>query len=123
MSGESLEHCRILVAEDEYLLADDVRDELEAAGARELGPVATLIAATRLIGEEAQIDGAVLDINLGGELVFPAADMLVARHIPMVFTTGYSTIAIPPRFVHVTRCEKPVGRGRIASVIGTAIHG
>jgi CheY-like chemotaxis protein len=108
MSEISSLHGRcVLVAEDEYLLAEDLRERFEEAGATVLGPVPSLGEALALIEAEAKIDGAVLDLNLAGEMVFPAADALSKRGVPFVFTTGYDERTMPERYGHVTRCEKP----------------
>lgn len=122
MSEPTLKGCRVLVVEDEYMLADDLRSELEAAEAIVLGPVARLAAAIALIEAEPALDGAVLDVNLGGASVFPAADLLLSRGVPIVFTTGYDASSIPARYAHVVRCEKPVAVSKVAAVIGRAIH-
>jgi CheY-like chemotaxis protein len=118
----SLRACRVLVVEDEYMLAEELRTELENAEAVVIGPVAHLDEAIRLIRSEARIDGAVLDVNLGGDSAYPAADLLVARGVPMVFTTGYDPTAIPPRFAKIARCEKPVDIAKVARAISSAIH-
>jgi DNA-binding response OmpR family regulator len=65
MAEPDLQGLRILVVEDEYLIADDLRDALLEASAIVLGPVPTVDAAKELIGREPMIDAALLDINLG----------------------------------------------------------
>jgi DNA-binding response OmpR family regulator len=99
---------RVLIAEDEYLLADDLRRELEAAGARVLGPVPSVAMALDLLQAPDAPDVAVLDVNLGGEHVYPVAEALRARGVPFVFVTGYDTCALPVEFVDAPRCEKPL---------------
>jgi len=121
-TDKTLKDCRILIVEDEYLLADELRVELESAGAIVLGPVAALIDAVELIQTEGIIDGALLDANLSGEMVFSAADMLIDRGVPIVFTTGYDASVIPSRFREVARCEKPVSIKHVTQAIGRAIH-
>src|SRR5215208_907511 len=83
---------RILVVEDEALVAMLVEDALLDAGAKVVGPAATVDEAMLLI-EEAAPDGglaaAVLDLNLDGEAVLPVADRLVALGVPFLFATGY----------------------------------
>lgn len=121
MSEPTLRHCRILVVEDEFMLADDLHTELDNAGAIVLGPVATLEKAIDLITREEDIDAAILDVNLRGEMVYPAADLLVRRGTPFVFTTGYDASAIPARFEHAVRCEKPVNITKLAQAIGRVV--
>ena len=122
MSDRTLRNCHILIAEDEYLLAIDLQCELEDAGAVVVGPVADLSGAIALINEGRRIDAAILDANLGGEMVFPAADLLIERSVPIVFTTGYDASGIPSRFDAAARCEKPVNIKKIVEVIGRALE-
>jgi CheY-like chemotaxis protein len=98
---------RILVVEDEYLLADALADALAALGAQVVGPVGGLAEALDLVAGAA-IDGAVLDINLRGEMVFPLAEALAARGVPYVFATGYGHEIIPERYRDVPTLSKPV---------------
>jgi CheY-like chemotaxis protein len=120
MADRTLKDCRILVVEDEYLLADELSTELGAVDAVVLGPVATLDQALGIIAEERDIDGVVLDLNLDGQMAYCAADMLANRGIPFVFATGYDASLIPPRFGHIVRCEKPVVLATIALALGRA---
>lgn len=106
--SEPLRGLRVLVVEDEYLLAIDMRAALEDIGALVLGPVGHLDDAIELINAEPHIDGAVLDVNLGGDEVFDAADLLSRRGVPFLFTTGYDASSIPLRYGEVARCEKPL---------------
>jgi DNA-binding response OmpR family regulator len=96
----------ILVVEDEYLLADLLRHELEAAGAIVVGPAPSVAQGLALIADHA-IDAAVLDVNLQGETVFAIADALRRQNVPFVFTTGYDQVAIGTKYQSVARCEKP----------------
>lgn len=122
MSEAMLQGCRILVVEDEYVLAYEIQDELSDAGAQVLGPFAKVDEAVGLLASEQQVDGAVLDINLGGNWVFPVADLLVEQGVPFIFTTGYDASVIPARFEHIVRCEKPVSVGRVAQAIESAVR-
>jgi CheY-like chemotaxis protein len=98
---------RILVVEDEYLLATDLAQTLEEFGAVVVGPAATVARALTLVAAEARLDGAVLDLNLGGERSYPVADALVARGVPFVFVTGYDGWVVPAAHAQAPRCEKP----------------
>lgn len=121
MAERSLRGCSILVVEDEYMLADELEMELDDAGAVVIGPVGTVKDALALIKSEQRLDGAVLDVSLRGDLVFPAADLLVEREVPFVFTTGYDASTIPGRFQQIVRCEKPVNIKKIALALGKLI--
>jgi two-component SAPR family response regulator len=107
---------RILLVEDEYLIADDMAYELRNFGLEVIGPFSS-VAATLKALEMANVDGAVLDINLGGEKVYPVADVLLGRDVPMVFTTGYDGSEIPPRYAAIDRCSKPVTRDALARAV------
>ncbi|MBN9032389.1 MAG: response regulator [Rhizobiales bacterium 63-7] len=118
MPDRSLKNCRVLVVEDEYILAQELEIELQDAGAIVVGPVADLADAVALIQADDGIDAAILDANLGGNMVFPAAELLIEREVPIVFTTGYDASAIPSRFSKVARCDKPVSMKKIIEAIG-----
>lgn len=70
-----------------------------------------------VLDEGHRIDLAVLDINLGGDMVFPVADRLRAADIPLIFATGYGQSDLPARFTGVPRCEKPVDLSRIVQAL------
>lgn len=108
---------RILVVEDEYLIADAMLRGLENEGAVVLGPLPSVRDALRVLETEAQLDGAVLDINLGGEKVFPVAEALVMRAVCFLFTTGYDARDVPECWRHVPRLEKPVQVVTIATTL------
>lgn len=122
MIDKALNRCRILVVEDEYLLADELAMELVDEGATVLGPVPSIERALALLAGQVPPDGAVLDVNLGGEPVFPLADALTERGVPMIFTTGYDQGIFPDRFAHVPRCEKPINIRRITAALSNLIH-
>jgi len=78
---------RILIVEDEYFLADDLKQILSRRSAEVLGPVPTMSEALKLINDSQRIDCAVLDVNLGGKSVFPISAALKERNIPFLFAT------------------------------------
>ena len=108
---------RILLVEDEYFIVQDLERAFLAAGATVLGPVATLPEALQLVASSGALDGAVLDIDLQGEMVFPLADVLMNRGVAFVFSTGYDRQAIPPRFDGCVRCEKPVRAEQVVKAL------
>lgn len=121
MTDRGLRARHILVVEDEYMLAEELTQELMDAGAEVIGPAPTIQRAMDLLESHSPPDGAVLDVNLGGELVFPLADTLIERGVPLVFITGYDPTTLPPRFAHVPICGKPINASRITRAINTAI--
>ena len=122
MADGPLNQRRILVVEDEYLLADELASELTDEGAVVLGPVSNVQDALAMIAEEATLDGAILDVNLGGEEVFPVADILIDREVPLILTTGYDPGVLPQRYAHLPWCEKPISVARITVALGRAIR-
>lgn len=114
MSAATLEGRRILVVEDEYMIAMDIQEELEGAGALVAGPVPTVGEALRLLGREPALDGAVLDVNLGGERSFPVAEALEDKGIPFLFATGYNSADIPDKWRQARIEVKPL---RIAAAV------
>ena len=108
---------RILLVEDEYFIVQDLARAFTLKGATVLGPVATVSDALRLVASAGPLDGAVLDINLQGEMVYPVADALMNRGVPFVFSTAYDREAIPSRFDGCVRCEKPVSPEHVAQAL------
>lgn len=107
MAGEDLKGRRVLVAEDEGMLAWQLADVLEQAGCEVVGPCASVEDLRRLAASE-RLDGAVLDVNLRGALVFDAAAELRERGVPVVLSSGYSDAEIfPPDFRDAPRVRKP----------------
>lgn len=113
---------RILVVEDEYLIALDVAESLRALGAEVVGPIPTLEKALDAIDADPALDGAVLDVNLHGTMVFPVADRLAERNVPFFFTTGYEGGSIPERYAAIRRCEKPVSGGRLKQALADSFE-
>jgi DNA-binding response OmpR family regulator len=79
---------RILITEDQYLLANDLVRGLTAAGAEIIGPAPSVARSLELL-RASRPTAAVLDINLDGDSVYAVAQELVRRHVPFVITTGY----------------------------------
>jgi CheY-like chemotaxis protein len=122
MTSGPLNDRRILLVEDEYLLAAEMHADLVDAGAIIIGPAASLASALRLIAETDVIHGAVLDVNLGGQAVFPAAEILQARGVPMLFVSGYDPKIIPPQFMSTPHCENPVAVEKVIKTLVEAMQ-
>jgi DNA-binding NtrC family response regulator len=107
---------KVLVVEDEPLIAMDLQDLLTESGCTVVGPASSLEQGMRLMKEEA-VDGAVLDINLGREMVFPLADALAGQSIPFVYVTGYGKLL---RACNHSRpvLQKPYAKQHLLNIIG-----
>jgi CheY-like chemotaxis protein len=121
-ASSALRGRRILVVEDEYMIAQEIAEMLAAAGAEALGPVPSVSDAIQLIASEGWIDGALLDVNLNNEAVWPVADALRARDVPVVLATGYDANVIPPAYAHLPRCEKPATGQDLARALARALR-
>ncbi len=91
---------RVLVVGDEFVIAVEVENVLRRAGYEVVGRAATPEDAARLAPEE-PLDAAVLDVELRGGRVFPAADALAHRSVPFAFLTGYTPVMLPAGNVSV----------------------
>ena len=98
---------RVLVVEDSFLILITLEMLLEQHGIDIVGPASTVAEALAL-AETAATDIALLDVNLHGDMVFPVADRLIQRGIPIIFTTGYTAKEVlPPRYAGIPTIQKP----------------
>ena len=97
----------ILLVEDEAFVAMMMRDLIADFGFRVVGPFGTVTDALDALDRH-QLVGAVLDVNLAGEKIYPVAEQLSGRGVPFVFVTGYASDAIEDRFAGVPVLQKPV---------------
>lgn len=112
----SLQGARVLVVEDEYYIADDLRRTLHTAGARVVGPCSTLAKANDAI-DTGEFDCAVIDLNLHGESAVPIADRLLREGRSFAIATGYGSDVIPSTLKGVPRIEKPFDPPALLEVI------
>ena len=106
----------VLIVEDQYLVADEMRRMIAGMGADVLGPVARSSAALELL-DEAAVDLALLDINLGDQDAYPVAAELLRRMVPFVFATGCEPWVIPEAFQAVPRLDKPLTPRTLADAV------
>jgi DNA-binding NtrC family response regulator len=98
---------RILVAEDESLIAMQLEDVLRELGFEVVGPVSTVQDVISSV-EKDDIEGALLDVNLRGEAVLGVLPRLKDRNLPFIITSGYDAASLfPPEFRNVPRVVKP----------------
>jgi DNA-binding response OmpR family regulator len=98
---------RIMIVEDEALVAMALRQSLDEMGFSVLGPFSRITEALAALRSN-HIDAAVLDVNLGGELVYPLADVLAASQVPFIFVTGYGSEEVDRRFAGIPVLQKPI---------------
>lgn len=121
MSAQFFKGLHILVVEDEPVLALELCQSLQEAGAIILGPASSVSEALDLLEATVNVDGAVLDVNLNGEMVYPVAEKLAIRGVPFVFATAYEREEHPVPFGSIRHCQKPVDASTVADALGSAI--
>jgi len=110
----------VLIVEDEMFLAMMLQDLLEDAGYLVLK--AARLPAALALAESAQIDVAMLDINLAGTEVFPAAEVLRRRRIPFLFTSGYGCNGLPPDYRQSPMLQKPYDQALVRQMLSTLLE-
>jgi CheY-like chemotaxis protein len=80
---------KVLVAEDQWILATDLMQRLWEAGANVIGPAMSVASAAEIAEEEKNLDCCILDVRFNGDLIFPVAEALKLKEVPIVFYTGY----------------------------------
>jgi two-component sensor histidine kinase len=106
---EAIPASSIMLVEDEALVAMAVNEAMTDFGFSIVGPFGRLAEATAAL-KKGGIDAAILDINLGGELVYPLAEKLVEAKVPFIFVTGYGPESIDRRFAMIPVLQKPIER-------------
>ena len=96
----------VLIVEDDALIGLELETVLEDAGMEVVGPAHSVDAALASTAER-KPDAAILDVNLGGEEVFPVADALAGAHVPFLFLTGHSASIVPTRHQDRPMLAKP----------------
>lgn len=98
---------RVLVVEDESLVAMLLETILEDMGCEPVGPAATVEDGLRLAADGGRVDAALLDVNVAGRQVFPVAEALRERGVPFVFSTGYGEGGLPDEWRGHPTLQKP----------------
>lgn len=108
---------KVLIVEDETLISMLFEDILSDLECQVVGPAMNLRQAIEL-AKEAAIDVAVLDVNLAGDPIWPVAEILAERGVPMVFSSGYGTSSLPDRWRNYPALPKPFSYNEVAIVLG-----
>jgi DNA-binding NtrC family response regulator len=120
MSQTELSGRRILLVEDEVMVAMLLETILQDEDCITVGPFGDLSSALAAARSE-HVDGAVLDINLAGEMVFPVAEVLANRGIPFLLLSGYGAMALPQNRRHWPVCDKPFKADDLVTRLGHVI--
>ena len=107
---------RVLLIEDETLVAMMLEEILQELGCEVVGPIGRIDAARAAI-EGDGFDCALLDINLRGQPVYPVADLLAERAVPFGFVTGYGGAGVPAKFDARPVLQKPFNSQELAAVL------
>ena len=119
--GVSLRNKRILIIEDEALVAMDVAEILNVQGCEIMGPAATIESARAAIALN-NFDVVLLDANLGGSPVDELAAALTRLNIPFAFLTGYGRESLPEAFRHAALISKPYSEGELLSTLAACLN-
>jgi DNA-binding LytR/AlgR family response regulator len=112
----------VLVAEDRYLVANEITRMLRDLGCEPVGPAPDVRAAFRLLAHSPEHLGcAVLDVDLRGQSVFPLATELRQRGVPVLFATGYDQRIIPEAWRAYPRLQKPFGLAQLQAALQLAL--
>lgn len=118
---QSLIGMRILIVEDEMTVAMLLEDILTDLGC-EVVKAGRVAKAIRIVAVE-EIDGAILDVNVAGEAVYPVASELCERGIPFIFSSGYGAGGLAPEYRDRPTLSKPFQQEELAPMLANAIRG
>ena len=112
----------ILLVEDEALVAVMLEDMLADFGCILAGSAASVSEALAAVEAATDIDAAILDVNLGGDKVYPVADILVGRGVPIVFSTAYGPADLMERYPQARIIHKPYRPEALAEMLIAIAH-
>jgi CheY-like chemotaxis protein len=112
---------RVLVVEDEMMVAWLLEDMLGDLGYAVVGPASRVDQALALLDAEI-VDAAVLDVNLNGQKSYPVAAALVARRVPFVFSTGYHKDSLTQGYQEFPALQKPFERAKLADALAKLLR-
>ncbi len=115
-----LDGMSVLVVEDHYYLAEEMRHMVHCLGGSVLAPVNFVTDALDVVNS-LQVDAAILDLNLNGETSYRVADLLLTKNVPFAFATGYDAAEIDQRYAVIPHVEKPVTLDLLAKALAEAI--
>ena len=117
----SLDGLKIFVVEDEALIAIMLEDILLDLNCLVAGPHFSVQQATDALDGGVMPDAAILDVNVGGQQIYPVAEMLRARGVPLVFATGYGQSGLDSAWASSVAVMKPYLQSDIVEALKTAL--
>ena len=118
----ALQGRRVLVIEDESLVAMLLETILDDMGCAVVGPESNIDDGLRSATHEAALDAALLDVNVAGREVFPVAEALKTRGVPFVFSTGYGEAGLPEHWRGHPTIQKPFTEAAIREALMKAMN-
>ena len=122
MSKRKLSNCKVLVVEDEMMIAMLIEDMLDEFGCKTVGPATNVPRALELIGKE-QVEVAVLDLNLDGNDTYAIADALRHKRVPFIFATGYGSTGLREDYRGRPVLQKPFQARELETALAQALSG
>lgn len=113
---------RVLIVEDESLVAMLLETILADLGCDVVGPESNIEDGLTAVADVAGLDAALLDVNVAGREIFPVAEALMAKGVPFVFSTGYGEAGLPEHWRGNPTVQKPFTEGAIREALMTALN-
>ena len=121
ISAETLKGLKVFVVEDESLVAMQLEDMLEDAGCELVGLAMRVKRALEMLDGDPAVDVAILDVNIGGDKVYPVAEWLRERKVPIVFATGYGRAGVDAEWQDCEILQKPYTAAEVGAMISAAL--
>jgi CheY-like chemotaxis protein len=122
LSKRELSNRKVLVVEDEMMIAMLIEDMLDEFGCRLVGPATSVPRALELIASES-IEVAILDLNLDGKDTYAIADALQRRNVPFIFATGYGSAGLRQEYEDRPVLQKPFQQKDLETALADALGG
>jgi CheY-like chemotaxis protein len=121
-ASNSIQGMRVFIVEDEALLALLLEDMLTELGCIMVASAQTIAEALSQVTETSEFDAAILDVHIGGEMIFPVADILVERRVPFIFSSGFSPATLAERYPGTVLLAKPYPAEALAARLAGIRH-